>query len=203
MANSQTPKRVTGDSPGCMLALGLGALVLFVFMLLNAINEEQIFTILISAAFTIGSLWFIVKNLRVMMSRRRVGKPEITLSKTNVRVGDSFTLTFENTFQASVDVSAFTVTLNFRESATYQQGTDTRTVTHNEVIQTFEHPGGNFQAGSRLFESFEMTIPADGMHTVDVNRNKLKWLVRVLLTIPNRPDFMEEYELIVLPEIGG
>jgi hypothetical protein len=47
-----------------------------------------------------------------------------------------------------------------------------------------------------------MTIPADGMHSLDVRRNKLKWIVKIQMKIPRLPDFIEEYELTVLPEMA-
>ncbi len=41
------------------------------------------------------------------------------------------------------------------------------------------------------------------MHTLDVWRNKLKWIVKFELAIPNLPNVIEEYELTVLPELAN
>jgi hypothetical protein len=38
------------------------------------------------------------------------------------------------------------------------------------------------------------------MHTLVVERNKLQWFIRLEAGISNLPNYVEEYELTVLPE---
>jgi hypothetical protein len=47
-----------------------------------------------------------------------------------------------------------------------------------------------------------MQIPPDGMHSLAVRRNTLEWVVRLRATIPRLPDFIEEIQLNVLPELA-
>ena len=138
-------------------------------------------------------------NLRPPRLAIRIGKPEITISEQMLRVGDSFTVNLFHNFKSGIQVDNIRLELVFRETATYQQGTDTRTVTHNHIIAEFEEPGGHIQAGHMLQKSYNLQIPRDGMHTLKVRRNKLEWFVRFSMKVPRLPDFSEEYELEVVP----
>ena len=196
------PKRTSTNRPGCMIGFSIGWILFsLIFVFLGIGDEDWTFVGFGGVFVLIGVGLLIFAGLRIY-TRFRLGKPIITFSQPILRVGDSFTMTYEHTLRQNVDIQAFTVELLFREIATYQQGTDTRTVTHNHVIDTFEKPGGQYHKGHIWHENFEMTIPADGMHTLDVRRNKLKWIVKVQINIPRLPNFVEEYELIVQPEMA-
>jgi len=135
-------------------------------------------------------------------SRARIGKPEIHISNMNLRVGEPFTVDLMHTFKHSVQIDQLEVQLIFKETATYQQGTDTRTVTHEDVYDNYELPSGQYQSGQFIQESYSMQIPADAMHTLKVRRNQLQWFVRLRASIPKLPDYVDAYELTVLPEIA-
>jgi hypothetical protein len=49
-----------------------------------------------------------------------------------------------------------------------------------------------------------MQIPYNGMHSLEVRRNKLEWFVIFELDIPRLPNFTEQIKLTVLPAyVGG
>ena len=135
----------------------------------------------------------------IYYTRARMGVPDIILSKERLQVGESFTLNFHHTFKNNITVERINIRLIFRETATYQQGTDTKTVTHEETYEEFDMPGGDFRAGHMVANVFDMQIPSDGMHTLKVKRNYIQWFVRVEAVIPRLPDFVEEQEIMVLP----
>ena len=146
---------------------------------------------------------FIAWRLAVSYTRRRMGTPDITLSKESVQVGEAFTVNFHHTFNNNITIENISIQLIYKETATYQQGTDTRTVTHEEVYESFEMPGGDFRAGHMISDVFKMQIPADGMHTLKVRRNHIQWFVRIEAVIPKLIDFVEERELMVVPELAA
>jgi len=196
------PKRTNANRQGCLIGFAVFWIAFScIFVLVGFGDENWPFAIFgsIFAAVGVAILGYAAMG---MITRSRLGKPIVTFSSPTFRVGDSFKMTYEHTLRQSVNVQSFTVELIFREVATYQQGTDTRTVTHNHVIDSFEQPAGRYQSGHIWHETFEMTIPADGMHSLDVRRNKLMWIVKILIKIPKLPDFVEEYELTVLPEMA-
>ncbi|KAA3662887.1 MAG: hypothetical protein DWQ04_12215 [Chloroflexi bacterium] len=196
------PKRTTANRPGCLVGFSIFWIAFsLVFLFVGLGDDSWVFAIFggIFVAIGFGLLVYAVMGL---ITRYRMGKPIVTFSLPTLHVGDSFTMTYEHTLRQSLNVQSFTVDLIFREVATYQQGTDTRTVTHNHIIDSFEQPSGHYHSGHFWHETFEMTIPADGMHSLDVRRNKLKWIAKIQIKIPKLPDFVEEYELTVLPEMA-
>ncbi len=166
-----------------------------------AVRDGETLPTIFMGLFVLVGLAILVLGLLGYYTRMRVGKPEIMLSSTTLRVGETFTLSYIHSFARSVTVEDISVQLIFRETATYQQGTDTRTVTHDHIIDERLEPGGAFQAGSLINQTYEFQIPADGMHNVDVRRNKLQWYLIMKMRVPKLPDFIEQRELDVIPEI--
>jgi hypothetical protein len=130
----------------------------------------------------------------------KVGKPELSLSKMILRLGDAVSVSYDQTFNRVSDVQHINVDLVFRESATYTRGTDTTTDTHEKIIDTYESPGRLFQAGETFQQDYTFTIPADAMHTFLAEHNKLQWFIRLWINVTGWPDLREEFEIQVLPE---
>ncbi len=145
-----------------------------------------------------GLVWFGIRKY----SHSRLGKPDILISKDELRVGESFSVQFAHTFANDITLEELVVQLVYRETATYQQGTNTRTVTYEDVIEEYELPAGDYRAGYMMAENYTMRIPPDGMHTLRVRRNRIQWFVRVKAGIPKLPDYVETFELTVIPELA-
>ena len=185
---------------GCILGFGvfwLGFSVLWTVMAWRAgAGLGALFGIpfiLIGVAMVIGAFWRTIASVKV-------AAPLVHVSKDRVRIGENFSVSYEQSFRMPSDVLDSKVELIFRESATYQQGTDTRTDTHEEVIDFFESPAKRFEGGEKSHESGTFKIPIDAMHTFDQRKNKLQWFVRVDVDVQDWPDMVEEYEIHVLPE---
>lgn len=172
------------------------------FAIVPALLNGELFGILFAVIFLVPGLLILGYAATVYYSRSRLGKPDVTLSNSTLRVGESFTVNLLHTFKSDVQIDRLEVQLVFRETATYQQGTDTRTVTHEDIYENYELPGGQYQSGQFIQETYTMQIPPDAMHTLNVRRNRLQWFVRVRAAIPKLPDYVDEYELTVLPEIA-
>ena len=149
--------------------------------------------ILIGIVMIIGAFWRTIASVKI-------APPSIHVSKERVRIGENFSVTYEQSFRMPSEVLDSKVELIFRESATYHQGTDTRTDTHEEVIDFFESPAKRFERGEKSRESGTFKIPKDAMHTFNQSKNKLQWFVRVDVDVQGWPDMVEEYEIQVLPE---
>ena len=175
--------------------------VIFLIIMSNLTESPTLADNIFFIIFGLGILGFAVVQLRKMYTNYRVGKPEVLISKTTAVLGDKIHVDFSNTFRQSVNVQKMSAKLIFKESATYQQGTNTRTVHHDEVIQEFETMGGQFRPNSFYSEQFEFQIPRDHMHTLNVNRNRLRWLIQLEMEIPRMANFNQEYEINVLPEL--
>jgi hypothetical protein len=140
---------------------------------------------------------------RPIVARWRVSHPEITLDKTAYRVGDSFHVVYQQRFKRAADVEHMNLKLLLRETATYQRGTDTYTVRHEDVIEEHEFPSGHINSNSVVRQNLSWQIPRDGMHTFLASRNKIEWFLSVEVEISGWPDYEQEYEVKVLPEVAS
>ena len=158
--------------------------------------------VLVSLLFIVIGLAMIIAGVLPWIARMRVAKPEISLSTSTLSVGEGFSVYYAQTFKQTSDVQGIKLQLILRERATYQRGTDTTTVTHDETAAEYAFPAKVYESGEQLSFSRSMEIPPDGMHTFRGRRNKILWLLRVKVDIAGWPDYSEDYELFVQPSAG-
>ena len=163
-------------------------------------GETGIFSILFISLFVIIGLGLMVYAGMVYYTRFKMGVPDFLLSHTEARPGDQVNFSFTHTFRSNVKINWMKTQLIFRETATYQRGTDTTTVTQNHIVDEYEEPGAEFRGGHLISKAYTFDIPEDGMHTLKVRRNALEWFIKFEADIPSLPNFVEEFELIILPE---
>lgn len=191
------------NSPGCLIGFGILWLAFTApFFIITLIDGPDLVGALVSGLFVLIGLAILAAGALGQFTRMRIGQPQIALSETVLRVGQTFTASYLHTFSRDVEIGEIRLQLVFRETATYQQGTDTRTVTHDHLINEYVAPGGSFRAGSLINQSYEFQIPPDGMHNLDVRRNRLQWYLIMKMSVPRLPDFVEQLELNVLPEMA-
>lgn len=142
--------------------------------------------------------------LRPFVTRLQIADPQLTVSKEHLRVGETFTLHYRQEFKRSADVQQIAIALILREVARYQVGTDTRTVTHDHVVEQQRYGARRYDAGQAFELELDLQIPTDSMHTFSATNNKLIWNIVVRVEASGWPDLAETYELQVLPErVGG
>ncbi|MBB6428964.1 DUF3592 domain-containing protein [Algisphaera agarilytica] len=93
-----------------------------------------------------------------------------------------------------------TLTVEGLERASYTRGTDT--ITDEHVF--FEHTLYDAEALDRRDPlaregEAEMEFPANAMHSLDSDHNKIVWRIKVRGEIPRWPDVRDEYEFAVVP----
>jgi hypothetical protein len=171
----------------------------FVFALL-AWNKGEVLGALIPGVFFIVGLVLMVGLLWRPLARLRLGRPQISASHDELRVGETLTIRYEQPIRTPTHIEMLSVILVFLERATYQQGTDTRTVKHEQILDCFDFQGRQFQAGDTFRQTCTFKIPPDAMHTFEAQHNKLQWWIRVVAKISGWADMQEEFQIRVLPE---
>jgi hypothetical protein len=185
---------------GCFLGFALFWTALSVFMFVMAWNDHEVPAILFISLFVLIGLVMLVAAIWRYFSRLRLSSPVVTISNTELQVGERFNVDYQQAFKVASEVSKASISLVFQEAATYTQGTDTRTDRHTNVVETHEIQGRRFEAGEILQQSLSMAIPGEAMHTFIANNNKLQWFLRVHVDIVDWPDLKEDYEIRVLPQ---
>lgn len=178
-----------------VLWIGFSLFLTFVFW-----RSEGFPELLFPLGFVGIGLIILVGMLWRYFARVKVGRPNISVSKDTVRVGETFNVIYEQEFRQVTETQSLTIQLIFRESATYTRGTDTRTDKHDTVLDRHEASGRRFESGEIFRLDCSFTIPDNAMHTFVEDKNKLQWFVSIHIDILNWPDLHEEYEIIVLPD---
>lgn len=145
--------------------------------------------------------WIFIKVVNPMVAKARVERPEVIISKDAVRVGESFRVTYRQSFKSVADVEKILIQFVLRETAIYRRGTNTYTAVHNHTHFEQTYPGRSYQGGQLFEDSLELQIPVDGMHTFAATRNKLQWFIHVEMDFAKWPDYKEDFEVRVLPEM--
>lgn len=86
------------------------------------------------------------------------------------------------------------------ESATYQQGTDTHTVTETRFETILESVQQRTDP-DRIEIDWALQIPADQPPSLDVYRNSVQWAVVVEITFQEIPEDDSSFPLLVGPEV--
>lgn len=149
--------------------------------------------ILIGLLLITGALWRSVAGVKIM-------PPVVSVSNPSPMVGETIRVQWELGFRTGVTLQDGRVELLFRESASYMQGTDHRTDTHEEIEEFNELPIGEMEPGKNLQGHTDFTIPATGMHSFKAENNQLAWLLRLRVNVMEWPDLEDEFELDVQPQ---
>jgi len=197
---SLRPSAASKTGRGCLLLFGLFWTAFSVFWTIMARKGGGGLMWLFGLPFILIGVGLLASALWRTIAAVRVGPPKISISKAILCPGETFGVIYEQSFRTPVDLYDSKVELVFRESATYTQGTDTRTDTYEQVLESFDGPAGHFAAGQTARQDGSMTIPETGMHTFIAQNNKLQWFVRVNVDVQGWPNMIEEYELTVSPE---
>ena len=122
-------------------------------------------------------------------------KLRLIVNKQTISPGDTLELSWECSGNTS-KVTAFTLTLEGRESATYRRGTNTHTDKHvfaRLPIVTLDSPA------SLLTGRTSLSVPHKTMPTFKGENNAIEWVLTVKGSIPRWPDVHDEYAIIIIP----
>ena len=145
--------------------------------------------------FAVAALFTGVRQQQVTA---RVSRPQVSLSTQAPRVGETVTLSYEQTFRARTQVKAIEFQLIRHESETHRSGKSEVTNTHDVIVQEHKLPGQSFEAGQSFQEQYE--FQPQGMHSFEANWHKVNWLIRARVELVGLPAFSEDYPLQVAAE---
>jgi hypothetical protein len=87
------------------------------------------------------------------------------------------------------------------ERATYRQGTDSRTETHEAFGETILEDGPEQVSSYRKYQATaDFAIPAEAMHTFKARNNEIGWALRLKVAIRKWPDFEQGFLIRVVPD---
>ncbi len=125
-------------------------------------------------------------------------RPVVTVDPGAARLGAPFEVRWRLN-RPSTRVKSLAVVLQGVETATYRQGTDTRTETEVFYEATLSERTSTGFRSEAWSGSAEAVVPADQMHTWSASNNGVSWRIKVKGSIPRWPDIDADFELPVVP----
>ena len=120
-------------------------------------------------------------------------RPRLILDQARPVLGDTCRVSW--TFAGDVTkIDSLKITLQGRETAVYQQGTNTRTSHHVFFTQVLTETRHVESRGSATFQ-----IPSDTLPSFEASRNRVEWQLVVHGDIPRWPDVKETLTFPVYP----
>lgn len=192
---------------GCLFGVAIFWLgvtsAVFLPMIFLTGNAFSIIPIIMGLIFYAVGIAILILAIKPFIVKMKIEDADVSLSVPEPAIGESFQVSYKQRIKQTIIVSKISIKLLFRETATYQQGTTSTTVTNNTEIGRLEKPGQVFRAGSSIEEQTVMTIPEDGMHSFKSTHNQIQWLLISKVEIEGWPDYECEYEINVPARVKG
>jgi hypothetical protein len=193
--------KATGKFEARSVVFGLLAVV---FALWWFSGDASIFDVVFGVAIAGFGLWQIRRGLGSVLARARISEPVVATPVRALPLGGHFVVTYQQKWSRTVDVQRVVMRLVLRETVRYGSGNTTQTDKHDKVVQRLETQGRRFARGEVLSGEYSFQIPSDGMHTfVPSPDNRIEWYVTLDVELTRWPNMHQEYEITVLPRVGG
>jgi len=130
----------------------------------------------------------------------RVGEVELLTPVMVVGSDETWPCTLSFTPRKTFRINEISVHLLVQESATSGSGTNSTTHTHTlydqkEVIRD----AGQLISGEPFFEELRIPLPDTDAWSLDIDDNKLSWVMDVRIDIPRCPDWSRKLTLQMIP----
>lgn len=191
-------KSTKNTQAGCALAFGV-IWTLFSIAITIPMAHASPLTSLVGLLFVsigIGITWSGVKPI---LAAQKIGAAAVVLSSEAPRIGEQFLVDYTQTTKSSVSVLDHTITLIFRESATYTRGTDTTTVTDDITVNQISYGPMTLRPGEVNQRRWEIQIPPNAMHSFEGRKNALRWVLQTKIQMAGWPAYEEEFVFTVAP----
>ena len=157
---------------------------------------------LILIPFLLVGLLLIGYFIRQLLITTGVGQTFVEISDHPLFPGERYDLLVSQA--GRLQMNSLAVLLVCEESATYQQGTNTRTETRRVFAEElFRRENFAIHRGLPLEERFQMDIPAGMMHSFKSEHNEVAWKVAVKGDVARWPDYERSFPVVVYPGQSG
>jgi hypothetical protein len=146
--------------------------------------------------------WSIYYFFRQLLVTTGVGPTRMEISLHPIHPGEECEILVSQTGRLSMH--ALEIHLTCDESATYQQGTDTRTESHRVYEQqVFSREKFEIEPASPYEGRCSLRIPADAMHSFKSDHNEVTWQLRVRGRVARWPEYERSFPVIVHPRLSA
>jgi hypothetical protein len=148
--------------------------------------------------FVLIGLILVFVLVRQLLITTGIGPTRMEISHYPLHPGESCDLYLSQAGRLSMN--SLRVVLVCNESATFRQGTDTRTERRCVYEQTiFVREGFEIDPATPFEHEWKLQIPQGSMHSFKSAHNEIRWQLSVQGNVAGWPDFARDYPLIVYP----
>lgn len=187
----------TGDTWRAYIGPLVGGAFIGILAVVFGSALNPIVGIALGAIVGVATLYFCYKRWRVL---RALHPGELFIQQWPLRRNESVRIRYLRLIKTSAAVRSIRARLQCVESATYQQGTDTRTVTETRFDTILESVQQRIDP-DRIEIDWELQVPEDQPPSLDVYRNSIQWSVVVEITFQEIPEDDSTFQLLVGPEV--
>jgi hypothetical protein len=144
----------------------------------------------------------IVVLFRKMLATAGIGPTLVEISDHPLVPGGQYRAFLSQS--GRLTVNSLRISLVCEESATYRQGTNTRTE-DREVsrLELFHREGIEIQRGLPLEIDFALSLPEQAMHSFSADHNEVNWTLVVDAELAGWPPYKRAFPVIVRPSDGA
>jgi len=198
-----------GTSPGwalfgtllaCLFWNGVVS-VLVVLALRGYFDGSPLFLTLFIVPFVLVGIALIVFFIRQLLLTTGIGPTLVEISDHPLHPGEQCRLFVSQS--GRLRMNSLAVLLVCQETATFRQGTDTRTEAREVYRQeVFRRDGFEVRHGLPFEAQCELAVPAGAMHSFKADHNEVNWKLVVSGNVAGWPDYQRTFQLIIHPANG-
>ncbi len=146
-------------------------------------------------------VWAIIALLRQLLMTTGIGPTLVEISDHPLRPGGRYRAFLSQS--GWLKVVRLRVSLVCEESATYRQGTDSRTEScETRRSEIFCREGFEIRGGAPFEAEMDLSIPSDAMHSFVAAHNEIGWTLEVEGEAADWPKFRRAFPVVVRPAAG-
>ncbi len=143
----------------------------------------------------------IVLFLRQLVVATRIGPTLLEISDHPLQPGGRYRLFLSQS--GRLTIRDLRVSLVCAETATYRQGTNSRTETQEvQRHELFRRQQFDIERGLPFEAELEFSVPEGAMHSFKADHNEINWALRVESDMAGRPNHHRSFPVIVRPANG-
>lgn len=164
----------------------------------HSMDNPNWLLLFILVACTVVGCWSIFYLWRQLRRHAGIGPTSVEISDHPLYPGREYALFLSQA--GHLQLESFRITLVCQESATYRQGTDTRTSiqpVYNQELLYREKI--EVQAGIPFEQDCEFQVPREVMHSFQGTHNAVQWKLRVDVETREWPPFQRTFPVVLYP----
>jgi hypothetical protein len=191
-----------GALAGCVIWNGIVAVFVVIAVRSHLAGRPDWFLTFFIIPFVLVGLGAIGLFLRQLLIATGIGPTLLEISDHPLQPGGQYRLFLSQS--GWLTVNALRVSLVCEETATYRQGTNTRTETQQVHRHELFHRETFTIDGGLPFETeLALSVPEGAMHSFKADHNEINWAMVVECDVTRWPDFKRAFPVIVRPASGS